>query len=240
MDNKKTIAILIIAAVIVALLVYYFFLHKPAPQFFGVINQKSVTLSRSSASVTVTTGIFSGNSANIAISASSTGSYTATFQGNSHSFSSNTTFSSNAINSNVTNTLTISGFGSTYYLTINFIAYTVSVIVNGYTLTNSHPNTTLTNVSSLNITINSAPTQTYTVWREVKCAANGSIRILQSGSTHVVTNGSGSTTFTESAPQNSSCAATLTNVTISGPGMSTNFTIKVTNYNDVSFRVTIS
>ncbi len=237
--NKITIAVIVLILA-VFLIIYYFLTRKTSPQFFGVINSKSVTLSSTQSSLSVTTNIFAGNSASISISASKSGNYTATFEGVSHSFSSNTTFSSNAISSNVTNTLSISGFGATYSLAINFIAYSVSVVVNGYTLTNSHTSTTFTNVTTLSITINSAPNESYTVNYIVNCIEKDAVKQITNSSSDVTTSSTGSKSFSESAPNEDYCLDTYTYVKISGPGMSGTYTITVENQNPVSFNVTIS
>ncbi len=228
MNTKIVIAIVVVVIAIVLLIAYYFLTRKP--QIFVAIGTKTATLTEYNPSQTVTTGIFSGNSANISISASQSGNYVVAFQGVSHSFSSKTTFTSKPIDSNTINTLYISGFGETYSLTINFITYSVSVIVNGHVLTNSNPRTTLYNVTTLNITINSAPNQKYTVTYEIICTPKY-LNIVPpiASRTTVTTNSAGSISFTRSAPNNSNCSQTETIVTTYGPGMTVAYTITVIN-----------
>ncbi len=243
MNKTKIIVILATVAIITALLVYYFLLPRSTPKIFGAVNQKKVVLSSTNPSAIITTQIVSGSRVMISVSTQG-GSIVATFQGSKYYIDYNTTFMYNPISTNMTNTLTITGFGSMYSLTINFLTYNVSVVVNGNTLTNSNPDITLSNVTTLNITVNSAPNNEYNVKYEVECGS----KIMTSTATTVTTNSSGSTTFSKSAPTYSSCSTTYTFITITGPGISDEFAISVDNHasqqtkttNNVSFTVTIS
>ncbi len=121
---------------------------------------------------------------------------------------------------------------TTHRSTTTTTVTTVYVIVNGYKLTNSNLATTLHNVSTLTITINSAPHKTYSIFYNVECITGIShySKVIRT-TTYVTTNDVGKATFTRTAPTYSYCNTTQTVVSIYGPGMSNYFIITVFNKN---------
>ncbi len=104
------------------------------------------------------------------------------------------------------------------------------VVVNGNTLTNSNPATTLYNVSTLNVTIHSAPEKTYSVYYHVKCIKG----TTNYSTVFVTTNESGTASFTRSAPEYSTCNTTITHVSIYGPGILNSYSITVINSKSIT------
>ncbi len=196
--NKKLLAILIvIVVVVVGFLIYYFRTRKITVQYYnyGTVTTKTVTLTEYNPVQLITTQIIAGNNAEVSITAQPSGFYAVWFTGAFYNFSNSISFISNPITSSGIRTLTLTGSGmSTYYkLLVNFIAYPLSVTGNGVTLTKTQTNTTIYNVTTLNLTLTSAPLQTYIVTSYLYCPGFG---LISKSSFEVVTQNNGATTFT--------------------------------------------
>ncbi len=120
----NTVAIIVVVVVIVILLAYYFLIPKQSPQFFSSVKQTTITLSAANPNLTVTTSGPVNTTILIGVFSSTPGNYVAKFNGSTHTFSRGIGFFRCFIPSGTFNTLYISGFGTTYSLTIHFLGTT--------------------------------------------------------------------------------------------------------------------
>ncbi len=129
---------------------------------------------------------------------------------------SSTTKSSTTTHSSTTRSST-SCHSSTYvYATADGFAVTLS---------NSNTTASFSNTTSVTILISACPNETFTVQREVLCSNGRFVRLISNTYTNYTTDSSGSVQFVVPAAG----GACITNIYITGPGITNRIYIRVTN-----------